>query len=577
MDPTQAPPAPSQDTPALAPLGGTERIEALDVVRGFALIGIFLMNVEWFNRPIEAMADGLPPNLSGVNWWASRLVYVLVQGKFWTMFSLLFGMGFAVMLTRAERAGRNFLRPYLRRIAALALFGVSHHILVWNGDILFSYAVGAVALLIVLYGKWKPILAGLLVLVGLGFIPRLNAVWAFAGSLAFAGVVALYLRGEKRITLRGRSLLLFSFVTLVLGSLVAVFAAVLWALPQGPKEARVPLTLMSAIVLGIGALSARFHDPIEPRARRLGVALYLIPLVVMTAFGVVQYLKPPIPTPQGVQPIQTPPGTKAGERKGPKTEAEKQAESAAKQAEQMEKHREEIRTELRVFSRGTYREGVRLRARHFLKNLPIQAGFAAVLLGMFLLGTWFVRSGVMENPANHLPLFRRLAWTALPLGVGLGLVGSAISTAGTPGMEGDPFQAATGLLMIGNLPACLGYLSLVVLMLHSRGALSNIRILAPAGRMALTHYLTQSLLSSWFFFGYGLGNWGLGRAWQVGYVAVVFSAQLALSHWWLKRFQFGPMEWLWRAITYWRLPAMRLETPASRWIWAPSTARKTRR
>ena len=124
------------------PITANQRIEALDVVRGFALLGIFLMNIEWFNRPISSLGEGMPTGLTGLDWWASWFVLYFVQGKFWTIFSLLFGMGFAVMLTRAERAGREFKIVYLRRVLALAVFGAAHFILLWAGDILFSYAVG---------------------------------------------------------------------------------------------------------------------------------------------------------------------------------------------------------------------------------------------------------------------------------------------------------------------------------------------------------------------------------------------------------------------------------------------------
>ena len=142
------------DRPALSsPIASSERIQALDVVRGFALIGIFLMNIEFFNRPMHDLGQGLPTDVTGADHWAGWLIYTLVQGKFWTMFSLLFGMGFAVMLTRAERAERNFLRPYLRRIAALFAFGTIHHVLIWGGDILFSYSIGAAGLLLLLWTK----------------------------------------------------------------------------------------------------------------------------------------------------------------------------------------------------------------------------------------------------------------------------------------------------------------------------------------------------------------------------------------------------------------------------------------
>jgi uncharacterized membrane protein YeiB len=84
----------------LAPVSGAERIEALDVVRGFALIGILTMNVEFFNRALNDLGHGIQPGLSGANYWVGFFVQYFVIGKFWTIFSLLFGMGFAVMLTR---------------------------------------------------------------------------------------------------------------------------------------------------------------------------------------------------------------------------------------------------------------------------------------------------------------------------------------------------------------------------------------------------------------------------------------------------------------------------------------------
>ena len=145
----------------LAPVQADQRITALDAVRGFALLGICVMNIEFFNRAHATLGSGMPVGLTGIDWLASYFVAYFVAGKFWTIFSLLFGMGFAVMLTRAERAGRGFLKPYIRRIAALAAFGAAHHIFLFAGDILFSYAVAAVYLLIVLYANWKWLLAAI--------------------------------------------------------------------------------------------------------------------------------------------------------------------------------------------------------------------------------------------------------------------------------------------------------------------------------------------------------------------------------------------------------------------------------
>ena len=105
-EPSAIPPGPEPFTP----VAESQRIEALDVVRGFALLGIFLMNIEWFNRPFATFNEGMPRGLTGLDWLASWFIAYFVQGKFWTIFSLLFGMGFAVMLVRAERAGREFTK-----------------------------------------------------------------------------------------------------------------------------------------------------------------------------------------------------------------------------------------------------------------------------------------------------------------------------------------------------------------------------------------------------------------------------------------------------------------------------------
>ena len=90
----------------------------------------------------------------------------------------LFGMGFAVMLSRAQAAGRPFLAPYVRRTLALAVFGFLHYVFVWAGDILFSYAMGAAFLLVVFHARPKV----LWWIVGLAF-----GVAAISGGAKLAG------------------------------------------------------------------------------------------------------------------------------------------------------------------------------------------------------------------------------------------------------------------------------------------------------------------------------------------------------------------------------------------------------
>ena len=78
------------------PNTGPGRIDMLDAIRGFALFGILLMNLEAFNGPILLAMSGVDPALHGANRMADAFIYVFVQGKFWTLFSLLFGIGFAI-------------------------------------------------------------------------------------------------------------------------------------------------------------------------------------------------------------------------------------------------------------------------------------------------------------------------------------------------------------------------------------------------------------------------------------------------------------------------------------------------
>ena len=117
---------------------------------------------------------------------------------------------------------------------------------------------------------------------------------------------------------------------------------------------------------------------------------------------------------------------------------------------------------------------------------------------------------------------------------------------------------ATGLASLASLPLALGYLALFAIAAGSRLLARPLLWLAPAGRMALTHYLLQSLVAAMVFHGYGLGLWGqIGRAGQVALVLAVFALQVLVSHWWLARWRFGPMEWLWRGISYGAAPPMR--------------------
>ncbi|XID90790.1 DUF418 domain-containing protein [Paenibacillaceae bacterium WGS1546] len=130
------------------PVDRNERIGELDLIRGVALLGILIANMPLYSSPYLYM------NLLETQWWtglgdqiAKNAINVLVEYKFITMFSLLFGAGFMIFLERAEKAGRKGAGRYARRLAVLLAFGLVHGYFVWFGDILVIYAILGIALL----------------------------------------------------------------------------------------------------------------------------------------------------------------------------------------------------------------------------------------------------------------------------------------------------------------------------------------------------------------------------------------------------------------------------------------------
>ena len=545
----------------LAPVTMQDRIAVLDVIRGFALIGIFLMNVEFFNRPVGELGQGMPAGLLGLNWLASYVIAYFVAGKFWTIFSLLFGMGFALMLTRTEAKGQEFLRPYFRRLIALAIFGLLHYILIWPGDILFSYAIAAAGLLLILFADLRWVFSAAALLALCAAIPILNDLIAIAIVLILLASLAFLLRTEVTLSFFGKDMPITAAVLYVMGG-IAVLISVLGFLIPAMKAARGVIFVAGFFFL-LAFAFMRAHQPKEDRPWKIGALFYCTLFVAMTIGGGVEYWSTKeSPTAASKAETQIAPSLAASAplvAVSP-TDTRKAAteERKKKQLEQEQKNAANIQLEAQVLTKGTYLEAVKFRAKKFAENWTNVVIFSLLINCMFLIGFWFVRSGTMEDTRAHLPLFRKLAIWGLPIGIGLGMAGSLFATAPAQGAENDPFSFATGLLYLGNLPACLGYVSLVILMFNSAGAYPKIKILAPYGRMALTNYLSQSLICSAVFYGYGMGYFGMQRAHQVVFVAVVVMLQIASSHWWLSNFRYGPMEWLWRAVTYWKLPAFKI-------------------
>ena len=139
--------------PAARPADAAERILDLDILRGVALFGILAANMRGFSAPMQIYFDigkwfhGRPDQI------AQFFVDVFIQRKFVTLFSFMFGLGFAAQMARAEARGVRFLGFYPRRLGALALFGLLHGLLIWSGDILLTYAIAGTLLLLLLRNR----------------------------------------------------------------------------------------------------------------------------------------------------------------------------------------------------------------------------------------------------------------------------------------------------------------------------------------------------------------------------------------------------------------------------------------
>jgi uncharacterized protein len=143
----------------LEPGTASDRIPYLDTLRGIALFGILVANMRGFNAPLAIYTDISPLFPGKADAIVQTLMLIFVQAKFVALFAFLFGLGFAVQMTRAEARGVSLLSFYPRRLIALAIFGLIHGLLIWWGDILLSYALSGTLLLLFRNRSQKAVLA----------------------------------------------------------------------------------------------------------------------------------------------------------------------------------------------------------------------------------------------------------------------------------------------------------------------------------------------------------------------------------------------------------------------------------
>jgi uncharacterized protein len=403
------------------PVAPASRIVEVDMVRGFALFGVLLVNMYGFG------ADSIAWN-SPTDQLAFAIMRVFFESKFWTLFSMLFGFGFAVQLQRAHVRGSSILPIYLRRLAVLFAIGAAHALL-FDGDILMLYAELGLGLLIVgrLPTRWLLILA-----IGLMLVFPLARL-ATPGRQP-AGMEGIDNVGEARARL------------------------------EQAQRTDVYATGSFAEVVADNA-SAIPADPLED--------------------------------------VDTP-----------------------------------------------------------------ESGLA--VFAMFLLGFSVGRSGILRDIPGHVASIARVrAWG---LGFGLAAMATERVLAATAGYAvfrsqgaGPGVQFAGDLLFaFGTVALALGYAATLVLAAQTPRGRAALAPLAGVGRLALTVYLTQTLMFTTLFYGYGFGQaFRLGPAAVTAWAVMIFAVQVVACQWWLRRFRFGPVEWLWRSLTYLKWQPLRLRNDST--------------
>ncbi|HRJ43196.1 MAG: DUF418 domain-containing protein [Caldilineaceae bacterium] len=211
-----------------------------------------------------------------------------------------------------------------------------------------------------------------------------------------------------------------------------------------------------------------------------------------------------------------------------------------------------------IYATGTFAEvtAQRMRDMNFMFSIWPFMGFNVV--AMMLLGMYVGKRHIFSDIPSHLPLIRRVwMW-----GLIIGLLGNFVYVyLGEMGNRAIP-TAFTVFAVVGQTfgaPAlALFYMTSLILLAERAKWRQRLLPLALVGRMALTNYLLQSLICTTLFFGYGFGLYGIGIAVGVAVAVVIYGFEVLLSSWWLARYRFGPMEGLWRTLSYGKRQSMRM-------------------
>ena len=432
----------------VAPIDQNERIVLIDSLRGIAILGILLMNIQAFGLPLSGVFDYSvnEPGKTNYFFW-----YVFGPGVFEgsqrAIFSMLFGAGTIIFVTRLEKRVTGLLPAelFLRRQLWLLVFGLFNaYILLWFWDILYSYAVCGIILFA--FRRTKP-----------------------KYLLIIAGICLLFMTARENRDLYQQK------------SVIA----------KGEKVALIDTTKIKLT---------------DKQKEQLGA---------------MEEIK---------------------ERSKPETKKKN--------------YEKDIRavqgnfSDIYEFHGDRAEEGETTAMFHFL--------VFDILLFMFL-GMAFFKIGILQGEAKT----KVYVWMAV-IGLGIGLPLSYLFVVNDVNHNFNWFEIIKTkkfeFYELQRFVHSIGIFGLIMLMYKSGWFKWLFALMRPVGQMAFTNYLMQSLICGFFFYGIGLGFFGKLQIYELYYVvAAVWIIEIIWSHIWLKYFRFGPLEWLWRSLTYWRKQPMKMK------------------
>ena len=218
-----------------------------------------------------------------------------------------------------------------------------------------------------------------------------------------------------------------------------------------------------------------------------------------------------------------------------------------------------------VYTQGSYWQVVDYRLRH---ESPVAVLNAILMtpriLGLFLIGLYVGKLGVVQRINEHLPVIRKALHMSCAVGTVLSLAHIGLQLGWLEGVF-TPVVSGTAAILLREVSTPLLSLFYVtgIVLLWQAGTLSWLFDgFAALGRMALTNYLVQCIALAWLFYGHGLGLMGISIVYIPLMTIGIYAAQIVFSRWWLGRYTQGPAEWVWRRLTY-GSPKGRSEQPSA--------------